>query len=770
MRININFRDPFKKPKKSTVISAREIAALTRSMCDQLLGVPEIWQVEENTGDNFFNLTQFRNKKRHVPAEDLQAYTYLFPPRSVYVVYENMDKSRPKIIGVCGQIEYERDLFLVGEWMQAEGNFRLSQPGLLNTAIPTYTTELLDIGDFSDSTPGFQRLFGCVVKDGVYVIAYYKTNTGTGNFSHLRLHAFILDPLSRSPIWMYEIPLVTEIDTVVNRNFRANIFLDLQDGVITVCDSNTYSVKLNASMRSAPSKHKITQIDTRFFCSVAGRYMMISDPAYKLKLYKRGENLGWTRLGSDYTLTDLNSFSQAFQWVDSGVFPLSRPWPFDVTYKSFRVLWSSLPGDKIVSAKTNGNFTVESLLPRTDFTAPDYIFEEALLDGDAYQEDNNGGLLMSAPPGPALPGYTVGGNYAVWGGRLGFGPVANYPSISPQFWYHNLDDGITINTVPPYDPPYFYTDPWPVDVKSSIPVYGYFCPRKISNVPSTSLASGNSYLIAQWPESRTESTPICTAPCLRQDSNGGLIWAKIDAVMASVPNLNSMIYSEPQTSTPDDLTVYHWPQKEFLHQTILYKKKSGGSLLSLNISPEFTNLTYTFQNEVNLSNSVRIPVNVWDIKMAQNDSCIVLQDWTEAPEQEHRLALRSVDADNVSLDLITALCNTDTEMDGTFTWKIVDRAMVVNAGESGNKWAVVGIYYLHANEVDTRTEIKFVDISDLGALNVVSMLSEENDTQLPRALDFDRMVFAKKTTGASGTEQCYWVGDIGDGPRWYQFA
>lgn len=663
----------------------------------------------------------------------------------------------------------------IGEWMQTEGNFYLSQPGKLSSPIPSTAAELLPIGDFSDSTPGFSRLFGCVAQDGVYILAYYKTNVLTGNFSHLRLHAYVLNPSFRSPLWQFEIPLPAEIASTPDRRFRSNIFLDVSDGVITVCDHLLFSARLKTNLRSVPSEFKITNTDVKYFASIAGKFALRSNLDFTLSIHKRNPAMAWTQVGANYDLTTLNPFGAVFQWMSTS-FLTSRPWPFNPTENKFKVLWNSSPGDKIVSASTAGIFSVESIPPRSDFSAPDIILEEALADGDQYMEDHNGGLPMSGPPGPALPGYTVGGAQAVWGGRLTWGNVPSFPTTSPNYWIHDGSDGVTINTTPPYIPPYFYVDPWPIDfIAGGGSSIGYLCPRPISNIPSTAVNSFETSLIAQWIENRPgfDSQETDMIPCLRQDSELSLIWAKIDPLLASVPNPRSMNYVEPGAGDvgQDKITVHHWPQKQFFHQTLLCKRSSTGGMTYLNISPEFDGLTYSFANEVTLSNMFKIPVNVWDIKLCQNDCLLVLQDWTDAKEQEHRPALRSVSKAMISLDLLHNLHPTDTEIDGSYTWKIVDRAMVVNISV-GYKWAVVGLFYLHANMTDYRTDIKFIDISNLSALTVVTTLTGENADAdlLPRAIDFDRMVFAKKTPNTIGTEQCYWVGDVGDGPKWYQFG
>lgn len=114
MRVEISLA--FKKDQKDNGGNAKKIA----DKAALELGLPQVWTVTENNGNNTFDLIRGGVRRRAIYAMDPLAYQFIFPGMSVLCVYEYMRKDRMKIVGVYGFGQTEGPLlFIPGFWNEA---------------------------------------------------------------------------------------------------------------------------------------------------------------------------------------------------------------------------------------------------------------------------------------------------------------------------------------------------------------------------------------------------------------------------------------------------------------------------------------------------------------------------------------------------------------------------------------------------------------------------------------------------------------------------
>ena len=621
----------------------------------------------------------------------------------------------------------------LGEWMQAEGNWYLSQPGLVDMfPAPTTTAGDLvaDMGLTAQEEYGMARMLGFVAGDGVFFTAAFVGNGAMTACDFLQVQAWRLGA-TVGWLWTLNIPYACALPDAIR--FRANLFYDVDARVLTIAHLQLWSIKIPTT--GTPTVYATTDLDCVYRFSAAGKYgLHCPSGGYSIRAYLRGDNLQWVPVGSAKTLTD---YGAAMQWLSPSV---SRPWPFWAAEKSWCVLWNGPNRQTTLSRLTNAGASSATTTGPTSI-ASDIVLQASVDAGEVAARDFAQTLLIL----PAtVPGQQIDGDYVEYAGELAMTthPLTPY---SP-FW---AVDGI----FPTYSiSPFVTLSP------------GYLCPRTISQPGSATTDA------AQWSEDRSAGAPTEAQPGLHQDSAGNLIYAKIETILASVAgnrNVEKITYEGYSYPNPNPdpapgteilysnlIQVYHFPDQICLHKTTLRKVSKTGTLiaeLDLSSGP-FTGLTH---DGATCSESLLIPENVWEIKLgtrpdtgatptAWDDAIFLLQDTRTAATDAPTIALRAI---SPALEI---LC---TVPDLSVAGDQVTAAKLFVSITPANKWAIVALYSLDEGTANARLRWYVFDLSDLSGITM-SAYSEEvfGPTNLPKASEFERFCATQSGIFWPGTD------------------
>lgn len=635
-----------------------------------------------------------------------------------------------------------------GEWMQTEGNPALARPGKTNIYPMPESSGLGNSAiAFFPSTEeafGLKNLLGLVCGTGsdsngeqtgigtLYMTAFFVPDSSLSTTELLRVRAYEGFP-SYSLKWTFDIAATG--DNPTPHTFRSNIFWNKENRILTIADRKVWSILVPET--GGPTVHGESPIDAKYCFSALGTQALVCNPdSYTLSSYKINSDNIWQQVGSNYNLGILNSPDTALSWLATatGFSGVGRPWPGSNINNCFYVMWQGLKRiDKIIKVK-EGTFSVINS-GVIDTGVADLEFSAALDKGDLYARDriDDFRVIPSASvsnPNPQTPftGFTTA-HYEYtsiyvytgtdpsteyeylqethdWGGRLSATYLPGHPveaGAFGTFWYWNTAVG---SDTPPVRED-FGRVPIANAGKENL---GYYCPRLMSN--NGPYDSFNSYSAAIWPEQLGPQPQSAGdhVPHLQLTSTGHLIYAKICSVRALVPSNKSTqeVVTISKTVGPDDFgyteyhnTYYHWPQQEFLGETFLFKVEAEtGAFTKLSLSNHFNGLTYYADGfpsgyfPVNLTETLPVPENVWDIKIGLEqeestpgdwtDTIFLVQDWRTEALKDPRPLFRVISSELTPISSLSELLDEDvfdstpgTKTD-TFTLTVDDTSVFLS--------------------------------------------------------------------------------------------
>lgn len=749
----------------------------------------------------------------------------------------------------------------LGEWMQAEGNPFLGRPGLVSfSPTGTFSTLIAMTLDAEDAYGIEAGILGAVAIDGEYVIAHFRGNAALNAITEVTLTARSF--VGNAIVWSQSQTLFSSYSTINQRAWLSHLFWDPTNRILTAVGP-AQVLSAHIPVGGPPDIINFSAFDSRYM-SIAWEAGLRCSPT-EIQIYHRDALAQWSSVGAPYSLSAIFPGGVCY-WLDYD-FELNRvrPWPY---YNgAFRVLCSGRESSqqwthKLLTAEVSGTFVLSTIVSTVD-DPPSVDFSAALTAGDIWHQFNSS-RPASTTPG-ATPPYNFpywvaesplgpgGFTHLQWGGRKPYGTfLTGYnPLENGNKW---LLDGVGIITAGAAEP---------VEPQTGL---SYPCPRPVSNL----FRSGD-WTMCRWGEHVVNPGIANYNPCFVQDTTGNQVYASIDPVRVQVPShlrlrhqgfLEPFSYvipvcpavytfpdgqttcnlgspSEELNSSTQDLVYYHWPRSEFIHQTVLRKISPTGTILGqIILSPEFTDLQYDDvempeQFPVTLTESLRVPENVWDLKLglqqspvgtfgSHTDVIFALRDFRSSSTSEPRPGLAIVDRECNSIlsalenlaptDVISAgntsetgeeiflgdgantdftLSNTPvtainwvtidgipetgynlvgdtvvftvapgdtleiiinyqydlpypTHIVGRYLWAIEGARLALNLGaDSGQKWAIVGVWLDNVLSGDKRNDVFLIDVSNLSSPFVVSHLHEINASNLPSEADFDRMVYAQ---------------------------
>lgn len=679
---------------------------------------PEIHMMkilEKQSGGKFKLEAPWGGVLDRVPCVDFNIVSLLEPDMVVAVRYDIVDSHNcyirniaPSKVGVPSEIvppgpDFE---FVLGEWMQVEGNPLLGRCGLCAVPLPTAVSTAQVISPGSEEAYGLQRILGAVALDDLFVFVAFLGNTGLTAMDRIQLQARRFT--DNSLAWAASTSLITGAVTPGDQAFLSNLFWDLDGRYLNVVAENLVFT-IHIPEGGSPDEYNITSVsNARYgFATVKDKALFFKGSGeFELRTFNTSKQ--WevveTVSTSDLFTSAVVAPSPSYGTNRNRI----RPWPF-YTSKWYVVLTgtdsANLWGHGMVSVPVGGT-AAKSRLFTTDQTTNTLSLETALAAGDLYHQFDADRPVSTEPgdtPPYEFPYWSAGeGGFAhcVWGGRRGYTALPPSGSGTTAWGWVYASVGWISGTVT-----------YPV---AAVQSYSWNCPRAVSNV-----RRDKTLLQAQWTEEVGDDPPVDSSGGVI-NSGGKLFYASIDPLRLVVPNPNILYYGTDvvtfdytlptcpsyytfpdgttscTTGDPSDLssytttrTSYHWPTSGYAHRTILHVVDVVSQAhTTLTLSNQFTGFSYNdvamgSRFPVTLVEALPVPENVWEINIgppttwegpdAYKDLVIILQDWRDNGDDQPRPCLTIVNAtgDTViarlkNLSNTDKIVDTDGEGDETF--------------------------------------------------------------------------------------------------------
>lgn len=213
----------------------------------------------------------------------------------------------------------------IGVWLQTEGNFRLSQSGRILQTGPATDNVLMSITSTVEEVYGFDRCFGVVVIDGLFVTAFPVANATLDGYVSIQIRAYNLD--SNELVWQLEFP--NEVTYLPFRHFRSNLFWDEGNRVLSVFDQKIWSILIPSTGIPSISTLAVSNYNARYCASCAGDLAVIytAGTSTPLQVFKRNGSRQWAPVGSPIS-SNLRLWSDLSDTVFSSECQ-SRPFPYN---------------------------------------------------------------------------------------------------------------------------------------------------------------------------------------------------------------------------------------------------------------------------------------------------------------------------------------------------------------------------------------------------------------------------------------------------------
>jgi len=727
----------------------------------------------------------------------------------------------------------------LGIWIQAEGTAYLSQSGLAPVNFPTGPDVIFDLSGSASEEYGMDRLLGIAHHNGTFFIATYVENATLDGYEKLRFRAYSL--VTADVTWTADFELSPALTPETQKFYRANLFLDVPNKVITAAHERIWSLQLDDAF--APVGDVVqTEMDGRLAASIVGDKGLIPSFDYAAKwrvISRNSSTLEWSVTEDNLDVNaNLGGLSD---------FPLNRPWPYYPSDTSWRLLHDPHTLTPQLALITRLGALTSNAITITD----DLIELTSLLDAAETQfstEGTTGGLpypyqepTWDDPPGSGdFPNF----DHVAWVGRSTPAVDPNTPTVfvcprrgggvTRYFRWVDMDIGgtgeclpglratstgktvyaaiepiryltsgtkitnnlVSTSTIPAYEAigkdsdhntiqRWFITPPELVSFEEASENGGWYGVGEAEDVTllnyedshqpklvhghRTMLRSLNANGSTNWERDLSSGPFVGIQAFLSTVMTEELPWPENVHDIKIGPKGTGFDYEDAIFVAQDRRETRDVPASRpcfrFLSAAGAIRSTvmcSPGSTIEPSIVETEQTYTATEDNQAYFALDSHPAQAV--LRFYVNDVEADISDeganYFSTPELEWHSGVPCVEGDEIRI-VYTYLENPDVA--GQYEWTVSDVALAVNIGAGSNqKWALLGVYSDHVIDLDSRTDMYVLDLSDPDNVVIQATLTEINGTDYPRKNDFDRFTFTP--------DGIYWIGNLGGGYSWIKFT